>query len=183
MRKIVLVAVTLFLTGCIASDTSRARTNTYDAVALLGFGPPTTAPLPQTASGMVSITYDGWSIKELLQTDAGKKYLQLLDPTDTQQLWTARSEPRGIYTFQKGSPVPVVILTTALLANRVQRGREMTEDDLKNDPLGQVADLNHCAKNGESPAGYVGLYWGNGKLFLDKNYCVVLGGGIWEGKY
>ena len=125
----------------------------------------------------------GWSIKDLLQTEAGKKYLQLLDERDLQQLWTARSDPRGIYTFQKGSPVPVAILTTALLANRIEYGREMTAEELKTDPLGQMADATHCPESRESPPGYVGLYWGNGKLFLDKNYCVVLGGGIWEGKY
>ena len=176
MRRFALVLIALSLAACGHPLSDVDAANTYDAVSILGFGAPSGEPLPVPNSGEVVVRYGGWSLRELAETEAGRKYLQL--PDEGQGAWVENRWDEKIYTIKKGDIVPLPVLASALLAYRIQKGLIYLADD-KNDPLLQMADVTNC-KDYKHPYATVGLYWSEEKLFVEQDYCHIQGGGIWE---
>jgi hypothetical protein len=182
MRKLVLLSIVFLLAGCTGEKKAEQQTvwtNTYDTVALLGFGDP--KPLPAPKPGQITIRYGGWSLKQLSETLAGKQYFAYFDESWKDEDWSKATLPPGEYTYRKSESIPAVILASALLAYQVQK-EHMAPHELKDDVLQLMADkYNHCNAM-ISPSEYVGFYWTTLKLYVDKEYCNILGGGVWEAK-
>lgn len=181
----------LLLTACTQPKTPTASVlqyDYYDAIELLGMGNPATEHLPQNPiDETVLLRYGGWSLNELAESSVGKQYLSF-DPAYAREEWAKKTLPTGVYSLREMHPVPVVLMATALLAERVKHGR-IDFDRRSESPFLKMVDINNC-KGVEKDTGRIGLYWGTDwgtdgkteteKIFLDKNYCSVLGGGVWE---
>lgn len=186
MKKIALASITFLLVGCSGNSLNQASNgasssrseNAYDAVSIFETGTSSVASLPTPGSDEIVVNYGGWSLNQLFETAIGKQYFQFVHDSYKTESWASATLPPGVYTLKEGEPIPVVILATTLLAYRVQKG-EMNFDN-KSDPLVRMVDKTHC--NERNTDSYVGLYWGEGKLFVDKDYCSVQGGGVWEAK-
>lgn len=172
MRRLLLTLAICSFVGC----GQRNNSNAFDAVELFQLGSKTVEALPTAQDDEVIVRYGGWSLNELMETDAGKKYVQFVQNDSSQEPWSDEKLAPGIYHFKKDLSVPVVIFASALLAYQVENGELHFDSDKST--LTTMVDDTHC-KNGPSE-GYVGLYWSEGKLAIDKNYCSVPGGGIWE---
>ncbi len=192
MQRLSIVLITLSLIACSARGTSSVSStypDAYEAVSLFGLGTSSVTSLPKPEPGEVVINYGGWSLNQLRETKDGKR---LLDDSTKGEAWANATFPPGIYRLsaeaQKKSIAPVVILATAILSYELQieQGRHSEDQD----PLKRMVDQRHC-KN-QKAQDLIGLYWGDDwgkdgkshstKLFIDKEYCHVLGGGIWEAK-
>jgi hypothetical protein len=186
MRRIAVLCIALLLVGCSAqpgktsegtsSSSGGGSANVYDAVSVLDFGSAVTT-IPESASGEVVVRYGGWSLHQLAESSVGKKYFLLSDRSG----WVDGALPPGIYRIKRGEAIPAVILASALLANRVEKG-EVDFSRAPSDALLRMADVTSC-KDGKHPYALVGLYWSGDKLSLDQDYCHVLGSGIWEARW
>jgi hypothetical protein len=117
----------------------------------------------------VVLQYAGLSLNQLQQSKEGSGVLVFAHEEYKNESWTSKSLPSGKYRLQPSDDIPAVILATALLTDR------------KNDDLATRADRTHCVE-GRDPEGYVGLYWSEEKLYVEKDYCSIQGGGVWEAK-
>lgn len=191
MRKVTVLSITLLLIGCSIpngsslnnvsnSSENSISVDAYDAVSIFALGNSSVAPLPTPKPGEVVINYGGWSLNQLLEKDAGKQFLRYAQDSYANETWADKALAPGIYKLNKEQSVPAVLMATALLAYRVQRG-EINFNDTKKDALLLMVDEINCSQQKKS-AGFVGLYWSEGKLYVDKDYCAVQGGGIWEAK-
>lgn len=181
----------LLLTACTQPNTpaeSVFQYDNYDAIELLGMGNPATEHLPQDPIDETALLrYGGWSLNELAESSVGKQYLSL-DPAYAREEWAKKTLPPGVYSLREMHPVPVVLMATALLAERVKHGR-IDFDRRSESPFLAMVDINNC-KGITKDTGRIGLYWGEDwgadgttatvKLFVDKNYCNTFGGGVWE---
>lgn len=172
MRRLLLILGVL----CLAACAQQTNSNAFDAVTLFRLGSKTGETLPAAQNNEVVVLYGGWSLNELMQTDVGKKYVQFVQEDSSNESWANEKLAPGIYHVKKGQPVPAVILASTLLAYQLEKGEMHFYSDKS--PLARMVDDTHC-ENGPS-AGYIGLYWSEGKLVIDKSYCSVLGGGVWE---
>jgi len=172
-----------------AGNDTLAVVDTFDAVALLGFGPASPEALPAAGSGEVVVRYGGWSLKELLATEVGRQLLWMPDDAKN-AAWATSSLASGIYVIKPQETPSAIILASALLSYRIVKGPVDFDRD-PTDPLLNMVDSNHC-KDAESRGRYVGMNWGDDwgsdgkthsiKLAIDPEYCHALGGGIWEAK-
>jgi len=177
MRRVIPVTVFFFLLGC-AGVLHSTPPNTYDAVAIRGFGKASAEPLPAAGSGEVVLRYNRWSLRQLSETAAGKQYFTL--SLAGEGGWLDDSLSPGVYHLKKGEKNSVLLMASALLAYRVEKG--VTDfDSAKDDSLMGMVDALSC-KKGRHPYGLIGLYWSEDKLYLEQDYCKVQGGGIWEAK-
>ena len=170
-----LLLCSLLLLSC--SATSSVDANVYDAVAILGFGSASRDPLPAAEGGEVIVRYNGWSLRQLAESKAGKRYFVLPENPGG---WVEEALPPGIYHLKPSEKTSPVLMASALLAYRVAKG-PVDFDKGKNDPLLLMADIISCNK-GRHPYGLIGLYWGEDKLYLEQDYCHIQGGGMWETK-
>lgn len=164
--------------------------NTYDAVQLFGFGSGSTIALPTAESGQIVLRYGGWSLNELLATNVGATHMKYLDYAYKNEDWASARLPAGIYKLDDANPVPAVIMASALLANRLVNG-EIDFDSTAENVLLRTVDKHSCSDIQERED-FIGLYWSDDwdadgkthstKLYLDKTYCHVMGGGVWEAR-
>lgn len=123
-------------------------------------------------------------MNQLLQTPDGREFLKFADESYKNESWANTMFSQSTYRFsaesQKTFVVPVTVLATALLAHRQKHGGVNFKDNT-NDPLLRMADKTSC-KQLKAPEGMIGLYWSEGRFVIDKNYCAVQGGGVWEAK-
>lgn len=174
MRRIPLLLIALTFAACSPSFSEINPPNAYDVVSILGLGAPSSELLPSPDLGEVVIRYGGWSLRELAKTAAGEQYLVLSnDLTGLDARWDS-----GIYRLKKGERPPAPVLASALLAYRIKNGIIDFSND-KDELLLMMADETTC-RGRKHPAGLVGLYWSEDRLFVADDYCIVLGGGIWE---
>lgn len=172
MRRLLLLLCILSLTAC----AQQTNDNAFDAVALFQMGSNAVEALPLAQNDEEVVRYGGWSLNELMQSNASQKYVRFVQEDSMHEPWTNAKLAPGIYHIKKGQPVPVVILASILLANQMKNGD--IDFDSDKSTLITMVDDTHCKSTPSET--YVGLYWGEGMLFIDKNYCSVLGGGIWE---
>ncbi len=146
----------------------------YDAVSILGFGDPSSEPLPDAEEGEIVIRYGGWSLAELRNCPVRERNVMWEQDWYDKYPWSTEKLPSGIYrlrvpvpnsnrqTFAEQAkslpsgeePAPVVLVATALLAHHLQTG----EDLLKN-------DFTRC-KEQTTDDHRVVLYWGGGRLYV-----------------
>ncbi len=161
MRKALALSTLLFLVACGAKP-----------AAPVGEGREKTSTVVQGVAGDAVITFNGGSLKDMFGTAAAKD-MKFADLSLLQEPWTAQRVEPGKYFLGQMHPIPVVLMATALL----DAGPSAAQD--ADSPLQQFMDKTSCQKR-DKEKHLVGLYWSEGKLWIDGRYCTVQGGGVWE---
>jgi hypothetical protein len=146
----------------------------YDAVSLLGFGPPSDVLLPEPTSDDTFIHYGGWSLQELRDSLIGQQ-LMLQEDWYNEYTWSNRQLASGIYRLRVPVPnsnrksfveqeqslhagehaAPLVLVATALLAHRLQTKEDLLEEG-----------WTRCKEQAAAGRRVV-LYWDYGRLSID----------------
>jgi len=185
MKYLLLLSTLCALVGCTGKNPAL---NAYDAVSLFGFGEATKESMPAPNRDTLVIRYGGWSLNDLRDARIDGKILEYYDSGYADEPWAKEKFPPGVYTFTDQEPIPAVLLASALLTHKMQHTEFDWEDDRS--VLMRIVDRMECKKGGRDDL--VGFYFSDdigdeGKvldtyLFVEKAYCNVPGGGIWEGK-
>jgi hypothetical protein len=158
----------------------------YDAIAVLGFGPPSNEPLPDTTNGEIIIRYGGWSLQELRDSEFGGHLMHKQEWYEAYR-WSKRNLPAGTYSLRipvKNSNnknldeqrqllskdehvASIVLVASAVLSHHLQQH----EDLLK-------GDWTRCDEQ-DVDGDRVGLYWNRRRLYVSSGWGVLRCGCLW----